>query len=103
MVMNCIIISVIFLQCDIFDSYGYRKFIEQEDGSLDLLVQLSEIKAKSKTYIFNNLKIRKILSIQRRKDSIMSVVNVLRQKIIRWRTFTKTTLVNNSGDAFKKM
>jgi hypothetical protein len=58
MLMNCIIISVIFLQCDIFDSFGYKKFIEQEDGSLDLLVQLSEVKSKAKTFIFNNLKIR---------------------------------------------
>jgi hypothetical protein len=94
MVMNCIIIAVIFLQSDIFNSFGYKKFVTQSDGSLDLLVQLSELKSKSKTYIFNNLKIQKILSMQRRKASIHKVVDVLKEKILRWRKFTKTTLVN---------
>jgi len=30
---------------------------------MDLLVQLAELKGKSMSYVFNNLKIRKIISI----------------------------------------
>jgi hypothetical protein len=52
--LNVIILSVIMLQSEIFDSAGYIKFITQSDGSMDLLMQLSGIKAKSITYIYNN-------------------------------------------------
>jgi hypothetical protein len=34
----CIIIAIILMQSDIFSSYGYKKFVTQEDGSMDLLV-----------------------------------------------------------------
>jgi hypothetical protein len=51
------------LQGEIFESAGYKKFMTQQNGSMDLLVQLSEIKKKSSAYVFNNFKIRKILSI----------------------------------------
>jgi len=40
------------------------------------------------------LKIQKILFIQRRKATIHQVVDVLKEKILRWRKFTRTTLVN---------
>ena len=55
---------------------------------------MSEIKKKSSAYIFNNFKIRKILSIQRKKESINGTVERIRQKLIRWRKFTRTTLVD---------
>ena len=52
--LNCVIIAIILLQADIFNSYGYKKFVTQTDGSLDLLIQLADLKSKSKAYIFNN-------------------------------------------------
>lgn len=35
---------------------------------MDLLMELSELKAKSITYVINNYKIRKILNIQRKRE-----------------------------------
>jgi len=61
---------------------------------MDLMIQLGVMKAKSITYVFNNNKIRKILSIQRKRESIMGTVDKIKEKIIRWRQFTRTTLVN---------
>jgi len=61
--LNVIILSIIMLQSEIFDSTGYKKFVTQADGSMDLLMQLSGLKAKSTTYIFNNQKVRKVVSI----------------------------------------
>jgi hypothetical protein len=61
---------------------------------MDLLMQLSELKAKSVTYVFNNYKIRKIVSIQKKRETIEATVEKLREKIIRWRKFTKTTLMD---------
>ena len=94
-ILNCFIISVIMLQSEIFDSAGYQKFVTQDDGSMDLMIQLAVMKAKSITYVFNNNKIRKILSIQRKRESIMGTVDKIKEKIIRWRQFTRTTLVNS--------
>ena len=59
---------------------------------MDLLVQLAELKAKSLAYVFNNVKIRKIISIQRRKETIIETVKKLKEKLKRWRAFTRTTL-----------
>ena len=59
---------------------------------MDLLVKLSELKAKSISYVFNNKKIRKIISIQRRKETINMTVEKLKDKLKRWRAFTRTTL-----------
>lgn len=66
----------------------------QQDGSMDLLMQLAELKAKSITYVYNNYKIRKILSVQRKREAILKTVEQLKQKIFRWRQFTRTTMVN---------
>jgi hypothetical protein len=41
-------------QAEIFRSYGYKKFVTQTDGSMDLLVKLASDKAKGITYAFNN-------------------------------------------------
>ena len=59
---------------------------------MHLLTELSKDKAKSLAYVFNNFKIRKIISIQRRKETINSTVEKLKDKIKRWRQFTRTTL-----------
>jgi len=64
---------------------------------MDLLIQLSKLKAKSITFVYNNYKIRKILSIQRKRESILKTVEKLKDKIARWRQFTRTTLVNTRG------
>lgn len=66
--MNCFIIAVIMLQCEIFSSSGYLKYVTQRNGSMDLLMELSELKAKSITYVINNYKIRKILNLQRKRE-----------------------------------
>lgn len=91
-ILNIFIIAMVMLQSEIFDSAGYFKFVTQDDGSMDLLLKLKELKGKSITYVFNNNKIRKILSIQRKRESIMGTVKKIKEKIIRWRQFTRTTL-----------
>lgn len=80
------------MQSEIFRSPGYVKYVTQVDGSMDLLVKLAQLKRLSFTYIFNNEKIRKILSIQRRKETIKQTVQKLKEKLARWRKFTRTTL-----------
>jgi len=96
--MNCVIICIIALQAEIFKSSGYQKYVTQTDGSMDLLVQLASKKAKSITFVFNNQKIRKIISIQRKKEVIAQTMDKLRAKLIRWRKFTKTTMLNENKD-----
>ena len=64
---------------------------------MDLLIQISEMKAKSITYMINNFKIRKILSIQRKREQTLKTVEKLKDKLFRWRMFAKTTLVNTRG------
>jgi hypothetical protein len=90
---------MITLQSEIFRSAGYVKYVSQSGGSMDLLCQLSDLKAKSITYVFNNLKIRKIVSIQKRRETIDATVQKLREKIIRWRKFTRTTLLDPKTQA----
>ena len=85
-------ICAISLQSEIFSSWGYDKYVTQTDGSMDLIVQLAELKAKSIAFTFNNLKIRKIISIQRRKETVRATVAKLEEKLRRWRRFTRTTL-----------
>lgn len=51
------------MQKEIFYSFGYRKFITQKNGSMDLLVKLAQEKARAMTYAFNNTKIKKIIKI----------------------------------------
>jgi len=85
-------ISFLSLQTEIFNSWGYQKFVTQKDGSMDLLCNIAEKKGKSIAYVFNNEKIRKIISIQRKKETINATVAKLRDILKRWRTFTKDTL-----------
>lgn len=61
---------------------------------MDLLIQLSDLKAKSITYVYNNYKIRKILNLQRKREATVKTVEKLKEKIKRWRQFTRTTMVN---------
>lgn len=57
-------------------------------------MKLSEIKAKTITYVRNNLKIRKIVANQTKKESILKTVDKVKEKLIRWRKFTRTTLLD---------
>lgn len=95
--LNSCLVAVIMLQCEIFSSAGYLKYVTQQNGSLDLLMELSELKAKSITYVFNNYKIRKILNIQRKREQTLATVEKLKEKIARWRQFTRTTLTTDRG------
>lgn len=61
--MNCVIICFISVQIEIFKSFGFEKFVTQKNGSMDLLVSLATLKSKSISYVYNNKKIRKIISI----------------------------------------
>jgi hypothetical protein len=61
---------------------------------MDLLMKLSEYKAKAVTYVRNNFKIRKIVANQTKKESILKTVDRVKQKLIRWRKFTRTTLMD---------
>jgi hypothetical protein len=64
---------------------------------MDLLMKMAATKAKSIAYRFNNLKIRKIISIRRKKETIEKTVDKLKEKIMRWRAFTRTTLDPTEG------
>ena len=63
---------------------------------MDLLVSIAAIKAKSISYVYNNKKIRKIISIQRRKETILATVEKLKIKLKRWRIFTRNTLSDDA-------
>ena len=54
---------------------------------MELMNQLQFLKAKSITYRFNNLKIQKHISIQKRKESILQTVENLKIKLRNWRQF----------------
>jgi hypothetical protein len=51
--------------------------------------------------VYNNFKISKIYSIQRQKELINANVDELKDKIKRWRMFTKTTLTTDSKKTLK--
>jgi len=91
-VLNCYMICIISFQSQIFNSTGYKKFITQKDGSMDLLVQLSLLKAKSMAYIYNNKKIQKIVVTQGRREQILANVKELKEKMTRWRKWSKNIL-----------
>ena len=59
---------------------------------MDLLVQLSDIKAKSMAYSHNNHKIQKIRSTKRRKEEILENVKHVKEQLQRWRAWTKNVL-----------
>jgi len=59
---------------------------------MDLLVQLSDIKAKSMAYIHNNHKIKKIIITKGRKEQILENVKLVKEKLQRWRAWTKNVL-----------
>jgi hypothetical protein len=61
--VTCVMISILFLQSEIFKSHGYQKYVSQTDGSMDTLVTLAGLKARSVSYVFNNEKIQKIVQI----------------------------------------
>ena len=48
---------------------------------MDLLVELSIFKAKSMAYVFNNYKIRKIVSIKFKKEQVMATVESIKAKL----------------------
>jgi len=83
-------ICCISLQSQIFDSCGYKKFMEQKGGSLDLLMELSELKARSITYVYNNHKIRKIVQIQKKREQILETVDKMKKRLAQWRRFMRT-------------
>jgi hypothetical protein len=99
--LNCFMICFISLQTEIFKSPGYQKFITQKSGSMDLIMSLADKKAKSLAYCFNNDKIRNIVSIQRRKETIMTTVEKLKDKLKRWRMFMRTTLTDDKKRLLK--
>jgi hypothetical protein len=63
---------------------------------MDLMMKLSEVKAKTITYARNNLKIRKVVANQTKKESILRTVDKVKEKLIRWRKFTRTTLLDET-------
>lgn len=65
---------------------------------MDLLVQLSELKAKSMTYVFNNMKIRKITSVQKHKEKLVAVVENIKAKLQKWRRANRNLLKLANSD-----
>lgn len=62
-------------------------------------MKLADVKAKTITYVRNNLKIRKIVANQTKKESIMRTVDKVKDKLVRWRKFTRTTLLDEKKKA----
>ena len=85
--MTTLAITLISLQVEIFKSEGYNKYVTQTDGSMDLIMNLAEYKQKSLTYVYNNIKIQKILKNQRKREIIIQTVQKVKEKLIRWRQF----------------
>lgn len=90
--LTCFILATISMQSEIFESTGYKKFFEQTDGSMDLLIKLSVLKQQSMAYVFNNSKIIYILKVQHRREMIIKNLEAIKKKLVRWRLFSKTTL-----------
>lgn len=44
LILTCFMIVMITFQVEIYRSNGYIKFVTQSDGSLDLLMNLSQLK-----------------------------------------------------------
>jgi hypothetical protein len=80
------------LQSEIFDSAGYIKYVSSDNGKMDVLLTIADLKQKAITYQFNNLKIKKVMSIQRKRESIMAAFEKVKDKLIRWRKFQRTTM-----------
>lgn len=59
---------------------------------MDLLMEIAPLKAKSIAYCFNNQKIRRIINIQRRKETINKTVDELKNRLIYWRKKTLNKL-----------
>ena len=69
---------------------------------MDLLVQLSELKAKSMTYVFNNMKIRKITSVQKHKEKLVAIVENIKLKLSKWRKSNKNLIKLEESETYKK-
>lgn len=40
-ILNCMMIGIISMQLEIYRSPGYKKYVNQLDGSMDLLIKLA--------------------------------------------------------------
>ena len=57
-------------------------------------MKLSDDRAKIITWIFNNYKIKKIMSLQKKRETIMATVERVREKLINWGKFTASKLAS---------
>ena len=55
-------------------------------------MNLAELKKQSLAFTKNNHKIKKIISIQAKRKLILRTIDLVQNKIKRWRRFTSTTL-----------
>jgi hypothetical protein len=76
------------LQRGIFESYGFKKFVTQKDGSMDLLLHQAITKGKMMAQMFNNYKITKIVAAKKRRERIMATFDKLKKQLVNWRIFT---------------
>jgi hypothetical protein len=93
--MTCFIIALISMQREIFRSAGFKKYTTQKNSSMHMLVQIAVPKAKAITQMFNNAKIQKIVSIQKRREIINNTIERLKDKINNWRIGTRKMLDKN--------
>jgi hypothetical protein len=56
LILSGIIICVLSLQSEIFESFGYDKFVTKGDG-MATFIKLADTKAKSIAYTINNAKL----------------------------------------------
>jgi hypothetical protein len=88
----CIIIAMLCLQRGIFESYGFKKFVTQKDGSMDLMLHQAITKGKMMAQMFNNYKITKIVAAKKRRERIMATFDKLKKQLVNWRIFTQGML-----------
>lgn len=69
--ITCFMMVLVIFQVEIYRSNGYLKFVTQSNGSLDLLMELASLKKQSLAFTKNNVKIKKILSIQSKRKLII--------------------------------
>jgi hypothetical protein len=54
---------------------------------MDLMQQISELKAHAMTYLYNNQKIQKIVGYKKKREVINANIEKVAEKIVDWRKF----------------
>ena len=80
-------------QSELFRSEGFKEFITKEKAGLKELKELANQKKMVITQNFNNLKLMKILAIQKTQQQIIGTVERIKLNIFLWRKAQQRSLV----------